>query len=83
MCRSYRKGDFLLLDGGHLDAWRAATVGYIFLVRTLHFMPRLELFLSKARQLLASGSGLVVVTVPLFSLEYPEEMECIGPSGDF
>ncbi len=73
--------EFFLLDCGQLDCWRGATFGYIFLVRVLHFLPRVQLFLETARQLLVPAGGLVVVNFPLFSLDFPAGKEVTGPEG--
>ncbi len=70
-CRPFHHVEFLLLDGGHLDSWRAAAFGYIFLVRALHFLPRVDLFLKAAQQLLSPSGGLVVISFPLFTLTCP------------
>jgi hypothetical protein len=75
--------EFLLLDGGHLASWRAAAFGYVFLVRALHFLPRVDLFLKAAQQLLSPTGGLVVISFPLFTLTCPGQTDGVeGQSGE-
>jgi hypothetical protein len=67
--------DFLLVDGVELeDTWRLATFRYIFLVRTLHFIPRAQQFLRRARHLVESGGELVIINFPLFTLDYINQL---------